>query len=317
MILVARRRPPDPRTALRVAVSHPGATVSGRATQRDLALDPDNPRAPWLALPGDMAAALRAALDSGPRLGAHFRPKLGVKTGANAVFLREISRADELPAAHRRPAIQGRDIAPFRCAISSMLLAALDEAGNPCRAVAPEVTEFLRPHRAELARRSDGRAAPPWALFRTDLLRSRWIVLWRDIAPRLEALGLERTADGPIPLNTCYGVAVPDEWTADWLGAWLNSAPLRTLAAALAERASGGVFRFSAATVAALPLPRRTDLPELRALAGIGRAARHGKDYDADALDACALAALDLDASAAAGLRRLDAALRRDAGGHC
>jgi hypothetical protein len=238
-----------------------------------------------------------------------------VKTGANDVFLRELSRADELPASHRRPAIMGRDIVPFGCATSCMLLAALDEAGNPCRAVTRDVTEFLRPHHAELARRSDARAAPPWALFRTDLLRARWIVLWRDIAPRLEAMGLERTAEGAIPLNTCYGVAVPDAWTADWLGAWLNSAPLRTLASALAERASGGVFRFSAATVAALPLPRRTDLPDVRALAEIARAARHGKDYDADALDAHALAALDLDASAAEGLRRLDPALCRNAGG--
>jgi hypothetical protein len=317
MICVVRRRPPDPVATAHITLTGAGAAVSGHVRQRDLSLDPDNPRAMWLALPGEMAGAVRTALDAGPRLGSHFRPRLGVKTGANAVFLRALSRADELPSSHRRPALQGRDIAPFRAEPSAALLAALDDAGNPCRSVPPDVAAFLRPHASLLARRTDARAAPPWALFRTDLLRSRWIVLWRDIAPRLEAVALERSATSPVPLNTCYGVAVPDDWTAHWLSAWLNSAPLRTLASALAERASGGVFRFSAGTIAALPLPRRTDDPDVRALAEIGRAARHQEEYDADALDAHALRALDLDARTAAGLWQLDAALRRSAGGDC
>lgn len=315
MICVARRRPPDPEAPAYITVSGAGVAVAGRVTQRDLSLDPDNPRAMWLALPGDLAGAVRDALAAGPRLGSHFRPKLGVKTGANAVFLRRLAQADELPAAHRRPAIQGRDISPFRAEPTAVLLAALDETGNPCRTVPRDVMEFLRPHISALARRADGRASPPWALFRTDLLRSRWTVLWRDIAPRLEAVVLERSAAGPIPLNTCYGVAVPDAWTAHWLSAWLNSAPLRAIASALAERASGGVFRFSAGTIGALPLPPRTDDPNVRALADLGRAARHGEEYDADALDAHALGALDLDARTAAGLWRLDATLRRNAGG--
>jgi len=317
MILVARRRPPDPEAPVRITVAGAGVTISGRAAQRELSLDTENPRALWLALPGEMAGVVRRALGAGPRLAAHFRPRLGVKTGANEVFVRELARADELPAAWRRPALQGRDIRPFHHQPSAMLLAALDESGNPCRTVAREVTEYLHPHLAELRRRTDGRAAQPWALFRTDLLRSRWTVLWRDIAPRLEAVCLERTAGGPIPLNTCYGVAVADAWTADWLCAWLNSAPLRALASALAERASGGVFRFSAATVGALPLPEHHDNPEVRTLADIGCAARHGKAFDTDALDACALAALDLDARTASVLRRLDEALRRNTGGHC
>jgi len=317
MILVARRRRPDPAAPVRITVAGAGVTISGHAAQRDLPVDAENPRALWLALPAEMAGAVRTGLGAGPRLAAHFRPRLGVKTGANAVFVRELSRADELPDAWRRPALHGRDIAPFRHESSAMLLAALDEAGNPCRAVPHEVTEYLRPHLAGLRRRTDGRAAAPWALFRTDLLRSRWIVLWRDIAPRLEAVTLQRAVGSPIPLNTCYGVAVPDAWTADWLCAWLNSAPLRAMASALAERASGGVFRFSAATIGALPLPEHTDHPGIRALAAIGCAARHGKAFDTNALDACALAALDLDTHTTSILQRLDDALRRNAGGHC
>jgi hypothetical protein len=151
-------------------------------------------------------------------------------------------------------------------------------------------------------------------VFRTDLLRSRWLVLWRDIAGRLEAAALERRGRAdPVPLNTCYGVSVADEFTANWLSAWLNSAPMRAAAGALAERASGGAFRFSATTVGQLPVPRRTDGHQLRALAAIGRAARLGENWSQHDIDAHVLAALGIEAHVADTLGRLDAALRRNA----
>jgi hypothetical protein len=317
MLCALRREPPDPRMTTTVLTSTGGGEIAGTTTQRDLPLD-DERGAPWLVLPREISTVVRRVLAAGPPLTSLFKPRLGVKTGANEVFVRDLDRADELPGACRVRAIQGRDIRPFVITPSAWLLAALDDVGNPIREVDPAVAAHIATHRAALARRADARHGPPWSLFRTDLLRSRWLVIWRDIAGRLEAAVLERRSrSDAVPLNTCYGVAVPDEFTACWLSAWLNGAPIRAAAAALAERASGGAFRFSATTVGRLPVPERTDGPLLRSLAAIGGAARRGEDWSQHDIDAHVLASLGLEAAVAGALGRLDSALRRDARGDC
>ncbi len=316
MVCVMRREPPDESAVATLAVtSASGVRVSGTAEQRDLALDSALSRSPWLAYPGGLVNAIRSALAAGPALGSRFHPRLGIKTGANDVFLREIPRADELPRQHRVPAIRGRDIGPFTVAPSAVILAALDSRGGPIREVGDEVREYLRPHTSLLSRRADVNGDPPWTLFRTELLAAPWMVLWRDIASRLEAAALERRSGGPIPLNSCYGVAVPDALTARWLSAWLNSRPIRTLAQALAERASGGAFRFSAAVIARLPLPPDGSQAAVAELAELGRRGLEGLEVDEDALAALAFRILGQDDAVNDALVGLDAALCRDFGG--
>jgi hypothetical protein len=316
MIAVLRRRPPSDDGTARVALHDiAGGTIAGTTRQDALPLDPDAPRAPWLVLPGALAAAFRSALRAGPPLASRFQPRIGVKTGANEIFLRPLARAEELPTACRALAVQGRDIAPFRVVPGAALLAPLDERGRPLPAIPAAVAKFLAPFSRRLAQRADAKGAAPWALFRTELLAAPWLVLWRDIAGTLEAAPLDRSAPGaPIPLNTCYGVAVPDEPTAWWLNAWLNSGPLRAMATVTAERASGGVFRFSAATVGALPLPPRTDAQLLASLEQRGRDIAADLPGATDALDRLVADALGLPAGVAAELARLGAALRRDTG---
>jgi hypothetical protein len=207
-------------------------------------------------------------------------------------------------------------VSPFSVRPSHWVLAALDGRGAPLEQPPDEVLAFLKPEASRLARRADARDAPLWALFRTDLLRGSWLVIWRDIAPRLEAAPLcRRAADSPIPLNTCYGVAVADAYTACWLAAYLNSAAARNLAAALAERASGGAYRFSARTVGALPLPPDPQAPMVQALADIGASAMKGESWDAHDLDARVTLALGLAPHVSSQLTYLGDALRRDAGG--
>jgi hypothetical protein len=320
MTLVVRRRAPAPDLAAEVTIlGATGRTIQGAAAQRDLALAETPPGAPWLALPSDLVHAVRSALASGPALRDRFRPTLGVKTGANEVFVRRLGAAHDLPDSCRAPALLGRDLEPFALAPSAVMLAAVDEQGHPLASVPDDVRRYLQPHTGRLRRRADARCGrvPAWALFRTDLLRSEWIVLWRDIAPRLEAAVLHRDApSAPIPLNTCYGAPVPDEFTAAWLSALLNSRLIRSLAASLAERASGGAFRFSAGTVGALPLPSDQQSGPVRALAVIGCAAAHGEPYDPDDLDAFVALALGLGEDVSQRLRYLGDALCRDAGGH-
>jgi hypothetical protein len=319
-VLVLRREPPRPEAPVQVSLAGAdGRVIQGAAVQRDLAPDETAPGAPWLALPGDLVQAVRSALRAGPPLRARFRPCLGVKTGANEVFVRSCSEADDLPASCRVPALLGRDVSPFRLQPSATLLAAVDERGRALAAVPCDVTRYLAAHLERLRLRVDARAgaAKPWALFRTDLLRAEWVALWRDIAPRLEAAALHRVGNAdPVPLNTCYGASVPDERSAAWLTAYLNSRLIRSVAAALADRASGGSFRFSAATVGALPVPPDPDCRAVRALEAIGRDAACGEPYDPDDLDANVALALGLDEDTAERLAFLGDALCRDPRGN-
>ena len=319
MVLVARREAPVPDAPVEVALLGAGGrTIAGAARQRDLSPEDSCPGAPWLALPGDLMQAVRTALRAGPPFRARFRPCLGVKTGANEVFVRPFAESDALPLSHRAPALLGRDVAPFQLRPSAALLAAVDARGRPLDAIPADLERYLEAHRDRLRRRTDARspAARPWALFRTDLLRAAWSVVWRDIAPRLEAAALHRAGPAdPVPLNTCYGAPVPDERAAMWLAAYLNSRLVRSLAAALADRASGGAFRFSGATVGALPVPADPDCRAVRALESIGREAARGDPHDPDDLDAAVTRALGLDEDTTARLAFLGDALCRDAGG--
>jgi len=317
MTLVLRREAPRTGIAAQVAVAGAsGRTMSGAADLRDLSIDGATPGASWVALPGDLVGAVRSALRSGVPLHSRFRPTLGVKTGANAVFVRNRDEADALPTSCRAPALLGRDVSPFGLDPSAVILAAVDSDGRALASVPADVRDYLEAHATVLRRRSDARGTklPPWALFRTDLLRCGWVVVWRDIAPRLEAAVLHRPGrTAPIPLNTCYGVAVPDERTAAWLTAILNSRIVRSIAAVFAERASGGSYRFSASAVGALPLPTDPDAPPVRALEALGRGAQDGEAYDPDHLDALVARAIGLDVDTTERLRFLGDALCRDA----
>lgn len=316
LALVLRRRDPAPHDHCQVTVRAAAAeTIRGRARQDELSLDASPSRAPWLALPGWAVRAVREALRAGPRLGSLFRPKLGIKTGANEIFVRALGRAEELPAAGRVPAIHGADIEPFAARPAGVVLAALDREGNALASVEATITAYLAPFERRLARRTDANGGPPWTVFRTDLVRLGWLVLWRDIALQLEACALERRAPGdPVPLNTCYGVVVPDAFTAAWLTALLNSMPLRTIAAVLADRASGGAYRFNAGVVGALPVPAHRTASEVRSLARLGQAALAGKPWSNDELNTLAIRALGLRPAVAGALRDLAATVRRNAG---
>ncbi len=62
-----------------------------------------------------------------------------------------------------------------------------------------------------------------------------------------------------VSLNTVYQIAAESEADAHLLAAVLNSTVARAYLKAIAERASGGCFRFLGWTVALLPFPERPD----------------------------------------------------------
>jgi hypothetical protein len=285
MAVVAAAAPPSPAADTATTLGpRPAASV---VPQRDLRV-----RGPWVLVP-DAAAIMHAVRERLPPLRDRWPPQLGLKTGADDVFL------TTTPGPGARPAVRGRDIAPFRATPQRYVLWTHDPTGAPLARLSDELAIRLAPHAARLRRRADYRDGPYWQLFRTALGTTPWRVAWPDIARRLTAAV---PAPEVVPLNTAYGVVVPDAATAAAIAAWLNSRWLTALARLGADPARGGYCRFNAATVGALPVPPPGAAAWPR-LAALGAAHRTDDDLVAtilglDERDRRTLAkALDLAAS--------------------
>ena len=295
LALVATKSPPSDdhrvRTTLRVPRSHAAAAVP----QRELAGG-----GPWVLAQASTVVALRA-LAHHPRLEERFVCHLGVKTGANDLFLDPPASVEpEL----LRWAIRGRDVQPFRAARSRRLLWPCDASGRPLTDLPPGAAAHLRAHTSRLQARADAQAGPPWALFRTAAASAPYRVVWADLARRLTAVALvDDGARAQIPLNTCYVLSVPDEDTAQRVAAWLNATWLRAAARLVAPPAAGGFARFSARVVGSLPLPD-TALTD-PALGNLARAGAEGRAVQPE-LDALAARHLALEPDFARTLAAVD-----------
>ena len=249
------------------ATTYPAAIIAARCPapaghRLRLTLDPaaaaTRPQAllgsgAWLLGNPATSAAVELARADHPSLGMRSTPQLGVKTGANAVFL---GPPPEIEATLVRPALRGRDIRPFRTRPVTRLLFPHDARGQVLSRLPAVASRYLAAHAPLLRARSDYQAGPLWTLFRTGPSMAPFRVVWADLALRLEALALTGPADtAVIPLNSCYLLALPDARQALALTAWLNTSWLRALARLDADPAAGGYARFNARVIAALPLP--------------------------------------------------------------
>jgi hypothetical protein len=227
--------------------------------------------APWI-LSGDGAPRVATRLlREHPPLGERLTCHLGVKTGANRIFL---DPPGTVEAFLLRWAVRGRDVGPFQTRPARRLLWPHDEAGVPLGRLPPGAAAHLGPYEAELRDRADYVAGPAWTLFRTAAATSRHRLVWADLARRLTACALTGARDAlSIPLNTCYVAPTRSEAEAERLAAWLNSTWTRAVARIGAVPASGGFHRFTAAVVSRLPLPAAVLSDEgLLAIAKAGRA---------------------------------------------
>jgi hypothetical protein len=244
--------------------------------QRALATD-----GPWVLAhaASGVARRLKAAF---PSVGDRWCPQLGVKTGADDVFL--VAHA----TAGTRPALRGRDLAPWSATPRAHVLWTHAPDGRPLTRLPADLARALDPHLERLRRRSDYRTGPAWQLFRTALANAPYRVIWPDLARRLAAVVPDESF---VPLNTVYGIATraPDDAYA--LAALFNSRCLTAVARLYADPARGGFHRFNARVVGGLPIPP-ADPAVWGGLAAQGR---------------CGVA----DDDAIAGLYQLDAADRR------
>ena len=281
MALVAARIEPTGRE--RVATALGPKTGAATLPQRALATD-----GPWI-LAGGATRIARHLRTVCPTLGDRWTPQLGVKTGADDVFL--VAR----PGPLTRPVVRGRDLGPWRATPRAHVLWTHGPDGRPLARLPAELARALDPHVERLCRRSDYRGGPAWQLFRIALADAPCRVIWPDLARRLSAVVPEA---GVVPLNTVYGIATRAADDAYALAALFNSRWLTALARLSADPARGGFRRFNAGVVRGLPLPP-TNPTQWRALADQGRATVSDDDAIADLYELEAADRRALDASAA------------------
>ncbi len=226
---------------------------------------------PWILVRERLRDALAMMAASHPKVEDTFVCQLGLKTGANQVFLNPpLGLEPEV----LRWAVRGRDVTGFRCAPRVRLLWTHDDVGNVRRELPPRCATYLAAHQAALQARRDYKGGPPWAVFRVGAAIAPYRVVWADLARTLSAAALTTRADlQNIPVNSCYVAAAKSATQAERLAACLNSTWLRAAARLSAVPAAGGFSRFNAGTIALLPLPVSTaDDPALPRLAQQGRA---------------------------------------------
>ena len=238
MALVAVRADPGP--ACETAQTMGPKPAAPRISQRQL----ESP-GPWVLVPDAdrVARRLRAEL---PTLGERWTPQLGVKTGADDLFL------VDAPCAGARPAVRGRDVTAWKARTSAWLLWTHGPDGRPFTTLPREIACHLEPHLLQLKRRADYRDGPPWQLFRTALAFAPHRVVWADLARRLAAA---LPAADVVPMNTVYGIATRTSSDAAAVAGLLNSRWYTALACLTADPARGGFRRFNARVVRELPVP--------------------------------------------------------------
>ena len=290
MALIASKRAPVPHHRLRTALARDGNQV----TQAGL-----RGGGPWIL--GDSLQWVLGVLQHDyPKVGESFSCHLGLKTGANRIFL---DPPDDLEPEVIRWAIRGRDLSPFRCQLRTRLLWTHDDRGNPLSELPPRCAAYLRPHHSQLRARKDFAGGPAWIVFRARAAVGRHRVVWADLARQLTAASLTTDAAlQTIPLNSCYVTSARSVAEAERLAAWLNSTWLRAAARLTAMPAASGFARFNAQTVGGLPLPQSVCAdPELNRFTRAGRTGTAMQDE----LDDVAARHLNLSSAAQRALRAL------------
>jgi hypothetical protein len=240
MTLVATRA--DPADTQAVATTLGPKPASPAFTQRQL-----KTAGPWVlsAAADRIARHLRAHF---PTVGDRWKPQLGVKTGADDVFLLD----RECPQGGTRPALRGRDIRPWVCEPRRFLAWTHGSDGKPLTQLPDCLRTLLEPHADRLRNRADYRGGAPWQLFRTSLGVAVHRVVWPDIGKRLSAAVPDAAL---VPLNTVYGITTRQADDAAALAALFNTCWLTALARLVADPARGGFRRFNARVARGLPIP--------------------------------------------------------------
>jgi hypothetical protein len=219
----------------------------------------DDAGAPWTFAPPGVADIFERMRQASRPLGGvdALQPRRGLMTGRNGVFLFDQSEAADWLGDRTedwtRSSLSGRDIRAWELDTQKRLLWAYDDQLELRDDLPAPLADYFAEHEADLRDRADDNPEkPPWQLFRLKpgLLEPK--VVWRDLAPRLEAALAPADV---VPLNTVYFVPFARRRHAEAFVALLNSEPMRAFAYAIGERARGGWRRHFAWVMRLLPVP--------------------------------------------------------------
>ncbi|HET8633761.1 MAG TPA: N-6 DNA methylase [Gemmatimonadales bacterium] len=241
MALIATRRQPPPGRLVRSTLEPaPGGTPLSFYGE-----------GPWIMRGGRAPAVVEALATSHPLFGQVYRCRLGVKTGADRVFI----DPTDVEAPLLRPLLRGRDVRAFHASPQHTLLWTCDDDGVPLTDLPPRASEWIASHRRQLLARRDYQDGPAWQLFRTRGATERFRVVWPDLSRQLVAAPLLGPLRRAIPLNSCYVGSMPDRDELLAVTGWLNAPLVRAIARAGTTEASGGFRRFNATVVGRIPFP--------------------------------------------------------------
>jgi len=214
---------------------------------------------PWTFVPPGVAEVFRRMRSQSTPLGAieKLQPSRGLMTGRNEVFVLddEVAREQfgDRAESWTRPALSGRDVRAWQVESDRRLIWGYDDQLDPCGELPESLTAYFERHAEELESRADHNPTGPlWQLFRLKPGLVQPKVVWRDLAPRLEA-GL--AGEEVVPLNTVYFIPLDRRHDAEAAMALFNSEPMRAVAYAVGERARGGWRRHFAWVMRLLPVP--------------------------------------------------------------
>lgn len=306
LALVVRKEPPAATHAVKLGFDGDAARIRQRALHAP---------GPWILVPDRTRDAIRRFLESGTPLARIAPPSLGVKTGADALFVGTTCGASghtaqvqldggeyEIETSVLRPALHGRDVKPFRVGHTQVLIWAYQD-GAPLDRLPPSAAAYFASRASRLGRRTDHAGGPPWTLFRVRAGLAGHRVVWPDIAPRPSAVALDETRLATaVPLNTCYIARLPDRAAALTVALILNTTWARAIAQVTADEARGGYRRINARVAGQMPVPAGSTR---LALAAFGAAAHRNRHADQDQLDDVVADALGLSTTVRHLLRRV------------
>ena len=268
----------------------------------------------WILVPDRTRDAMQRFLEAGTPLARIAPASLGVKTGADRLFVGTtcasngptvVVRLDgaeyQIETSLLRPALHGRDVKPFRVGSTHVVIWAYQN-GAPLESLPPNAAAYFAARTTRLKQRADDAGGPPWTVFRLRAGLAGHRVVWPDIALHPSAVALEETdLAAAVPLNTCYVTHTPDRATALTVAMILNTTWARAIALATADEARGGYRRINARVAGQMPVPAG---PTRSALAAFGAAAHRNRHADQDQLDDAVGDALGLPAASRDLLRR-------------
>ncbi len=187
------------------------------------------------------------------------RVSAGIATGADDVYVRDISNVPARLRAFARPAIAGRDLVPGKVMPAPRRVILVPYADNgrllPSEKLGSLGRYLAEPLHAEALKRRTCVRHKPWYAFHdnypTDILRPK--IIFKDITKQ-PRFWIDRTGE-IIPLHSVYYLIPRHAGHLDVLCDWLNSEEVGRWLATNCQRAANGYLRLQSAVLRRLPVP--------------------------------------------------------------